>query len=652
MQSTWVVLVGIDFYPRVPDKDDPRDHQNLQGCVADVMAVKEEYELEENRRPGTIHLTVLTATTPEDPAIRTLSEDASVWPTFDNVTGALWRVIREADEGDDFLFYYSGHGARDNSGNLALVLYEDAQPWNRHFRGEHLSQGLKKMVDRGLSVTAVLDCCFSGSLAREDDMAGAAVRSIAWDHAVEAASPGWATAVFRDATPEGHCQWLTKPEGYAILAACEPDQKAWEVDLGDRGRRGALSFMLMEVLGDLRTHGAASVHKSVHAHLRAKFRVKLPKQTPMRYGMGGCAVFGRLWLASGAAYTCVHRDSNRLYLDVGLAHGVQVGDEYTLSPAFFVASGLTEKSKNNVQTVTARVESVRSLTSDVVILDADSLQTPMTGWKATPILTSQLQAEVISSFARSDSMPEAAGVSVLVNHQDHYQLVDDFHQPMLGLPTIPTGEPDALKKVAALLEHISEYRHVENIRPTESCDAFDGIFSVKASVSRYGQASASKEDFEMRHGQRFSLEISNNSPKQPIYVAILNLTPSWGITNILRAGGRDDFIVLSSVPEGSKDPVTEKIGFKMTVPSWLQGARVQQCTDVIKVFVTSWATSFGSLELPKLMGGDHHSRGSNDDGVTEELARRLAEFASAKGSGVPEEAWSVKTFTVRTTRGP
>ncbi len=83
-----------------------------------------------------------------------------------------------AKAGNFVYIHYSEHGTTIGSfnefsngatGDLALVLLEGVTGTNlRYLEGLELANLLRNMVDKGVTVTLILDCCFSGSVMGDD----------------------------------------------------------------------------------------------------------------------------------------------------------------------------------------------------------------------------------------------------------------------------------------------------------------------------------------------------------------------------------------------------------------------------------------------------------------------------------------------------
>jgi hypothetical protein len=163
----WAVIIGVSYYPR---------DRCLQGSVQDAKTVK--HYLEEGA-------TMLTATTPMSPSSGRPIEELKLWPTSVSVVSALKRILDKAQPGDFVYLHYSGHGMQtpsdappgpNSTGELTLILFDDDENGSSYLRGSHLAGALRKMVEKGLLVTLVLDCCFSESVICSGDRHGFDIR--------------------------------------------------------------------------------------------------------------------------------------------------------------------------------------------------------------------------------------------------------------------------------------------------------------------------------------------------------------------------------------------------------------------------------------------------------------------------------------------
>ncbi|RYP48547.1 hypothetical protein DL768_005586 [Monosporascus sp. mg162] len=655
----WAVLIGINFY---------RGDRCLQGSVRDVETVKQYLEA----GPTPVDIAILTATTPSDPNSRHPIEEPALWPTCKNVATKLKRVSETAKPGDFVYIHYSGHGTRRKdkesahpAGNLAFVLFEDNEHGCSYLMGRALAKFVCKMVEKGLLVTLVLDCCYSGSVLRAGRVQGADIRSIDYNPAVDAASPQDpypldSDGTLRDAQMPVE-QWLINPDGYTILAACGPHEKAWELKT-ERGRRGALSYFLVEALSALRKRGVELTHQSLYQHLRTRIHASWPRQTPMRYGDKSFSFFGKLDITPSTTFTPVYRtDDGRLYLSAGEAHGVHKGDEYVVYP-FDTPEGVASRT-NGGTSVLVRVGTVRCLTSDLAAVEeaASAVKLIETGWKAKPVThLSPRKTSVRLTASASSHLPwtEAAKQQrflqfctegedtepcifhVTLNEHKEYEFQDGLLDRIVSLPTISLDMPGASDRVMDVLQHLAMFKFFEGLENRTPNTSFEGSFKL---LSLDGAEAASS--FDVSHGDTWGFRVKNHDHR-PLYLAIFNFTPSWQITNLVsQAGGGDSMVVQ---PKGEDGAGTEEIRLKMHVPKPVRRRGEKRCEDLLKVFITSKQTSFPSMVLPELSvhaeTANRAARGSDD-----QLLKFLSELTTPfRNQCHVQEEWASRDFIVCT----
>ena len=170
--ARYVILIGINDCPDNP----PR------GCVRDVQEVKKYLE----KMPSPVHIKTLTASLTKD-SCSPSAVDAGLWPTYDNVTSTFKTTTSLAKPGDFVYIHYSGHGTSDeHTKGLALVLPETTgKTAVLYLKGLELAYLLGDMVEKKVTVTLVLDCCFSGNVVRKDSL----TRFLSYDPEIDAAYP-------------------------------------------------------------------------------------------------------------------------------------------------------------------------------------------------------------------------------------------------------------------------------------------------------------------------------------------------------------------------------------------------------------------------------------------------------------------------------
>ncbi|KIM93226.1 hypothetical protein OIDMADRAFT_66070, partial [Oidiodendron maius Zn] len=591
----WAILIGINFYI---------GGKCLQGSVRDVQTVKQYLEA----GPTPVDITILTATTPPDPGSRRPSEDPELWPTYKNVISTFVRVLEEAKAGDFVYIHYAGHGTREKSsercahqaGNLAFVLFEDDEHGCSYLKGPLLAGCLRKMVEKGLLVTVVLDCCYSGSVLRGGKVRGADVRAIDYNPAVDTASQQEAligfcspSNPFRNATIPTD-QWLVNPEGYTILSACGPHERAWEIKIKGQKRIGALTYFLIEALCTLRKSGIVLTHQSLYQHVRIRFHASWPQQNPMCYGNKNFSFFGKLCIGVETAFVSIYRTGvDRLCLSAGEAHGVYKGDTYAIYPFDAPEDNAGQISEALVM---VRVDTVRCLTSDLVEIGnptGAALQIK-TAWKArlvTSLSPQKIGVRLMASaqcqlqwrdaveqqdFLRicteEDNDIEPCIFNVAISKDRGYEILDGSLERIISLPTIPLDTSGASGSVIDILQHLATFKHLEGFGNRAPNQSFLDSFSLLPLTS-----TGDSGIFDIKHGGIWGFAVENIG-NTPLYLAILNLTPSWQIVDLVSLSSRGDCLVVQ--PNNKENYNKEEIRLEMKVPEFLQSQGKKQCEDV------------------------------------------------------------------------
>ncbi|KAH8424096.1 uncharacterized protein LDX57_001853 [Aspergillus melleus] len=245
--SRWALLIGVNFYPTQP----------LKGCVNDIKLIQ---RYAESNVPSS-QISALTATTPEQPGSKGLTGDPAKWPTLSNIREHLTKILSMSEPGDQVLIHYSGHGDRMLSPknpsphivadhHVALVVLNEDATDTADLQGIVLAGYINRMVEKGLLVSLVLDCCFSGAFYRENCEPNSAVRTLIkasgqGEPTTSTGQRGKTSNIFRDAHTLP--SWIVDPDGYMVIAACGPHELARERQF-DGKWHGVLSYYLHETL--------------------------------------------------------------------------------------------------------------------------------------------------------------------------------------------------------------------------------------------------------------------------------------------------------------------------------------------------------------------------------------------------------------------
>ncbi|KAI1141532.1 hypothetical protein F5Y05DRAFT_264978 [Hypoxylon sp. FL0543] len=670
--TQYALLIGIDFYPETS--------RSLKGCVRDVQGVEQHLRT----RTG-IDIRKVTAS-PTEPKSSRPAEDAEHLPTYDNVVASLERITSNAAPGELVYIHYSGHGTtippesglsdcpNTSTGELALVLLEGTQGTSiKCLRGSELALRLGKMVEKKLIVTLVLDCCFSGSVIRDDD----SVRFYPYDLLVSTAHPHspWGSlglesdAVVSDARGASMRQnWLVNPDGYCILAACGPTEEAREIEIAGQ-YNGMLSYFLIRSF--VKRGGVGGRQQRIYAHLCARFREKYPWQKPMLYGNKRLRFFEH---ADGGfdamLIPVIMTRGTSPRLQAGEAHGVCKGDQFILCTSG-TAEGGSEAERDPV---IAEVTNVGALLSDLKILGTESFPTSSglmavertklslrrfpirlelglpcsTVWKAALQERASLDVQFVG-----DAEPGALfSFYVTVIAKDVYEIRDEWNRAISDLPASPYSLEENAAYVLDILEHLTRFKLAQSLTNAEPTSGFRQSFDVRLVNTTAGKIMAPgclrAEPFhpgcslpecvmEVAHDDVLELQVQNNNEKQghALHVHIYSLGSCWEIENLLRANHEVVPPQYSNQSpdfrQGTSGRWNKKI--RMTVPEELQRRGRRQCDDIIKVFLTIQQTSFACLELPEIGEMDERHRPAKS---WKEVPDHLS------------EDWAALSFRVRT----
>ena len=600
-------LIGINGYQDKP----------LACCIEDVNSMRMYLE----SLPGFINIQMFAADTATSKTPSRSAGNKVQWPSHDNVTSAIATTASRAMPGDFVYFHFSGHGTRatpygefsnESTGDLALVLLDNNRK-PQYLWGPRLALSLKTMVENGVIVTVVLDCCFSASVYRKDDPR---IRFLSYDETIEPLYSSRTMSLENSFTHEGNgpvtrnasmsLNWLINPSGYAILASCGPDEEGSEFTFRDGETHGALSFFLLRAL--TKCGGPTKTLKNIYDHLCADFKRFWPKQNPVLYGNKYQGFLGQdeTVIISTTGASIIANSHGNLEIQAGEAHGISQGDLFALRPP----SSEQQNDGLGVTSRTAKVVETRALTSDLALAEGASTDIK-TGWVATALSQSSLHNEF--------SIALGAGLSYKQDIQDSlakrcfhartddgkpvncyvaptsegYKILDQYRQSIIVLPS--KGQKDLdVGLVSDLVGHLARFQLLKELSNTTVNQSFKDSFNVKV-VTSSGNAFHADSMLEVEHKARIEVVIENSGAKM-LYIFVYDMSPNFMVKNLIKGS-------FQCLP--ARDPLLHFTGvyrkkIEMTVP--LEGIRrgLHDCEDLIKVFVTSLPTTFDSYELPEL----------------------------------------------------
>lgn len=677
----YALLIGIDAYSEKP----------LNGCVRDVHEIKK--QLQSIPKPG-VQTHMLTASRLEDSKSSRTAEELKSWPTHRKVVGTLNHITCQAKEGDFVYIHFSGHGtayrppppssptrtfSNPSTGDLALNLLQEGGSNVHYLRGSELAYSVRAMVDKKLIVTLVLDCCFSGSVMRDD----ASIRYLDYDPQIDATYPTSTEhsldfedeprhSVYRSASLSPN--WLIKPDGYTVITACGPTEVAKEIQV-DGQIHGALSYFLADTFETFGGIGGKQQH--IYQFMRARFRETREKyqhkQNPMFYGNKGLYFFGRANPRIGPAPVPVIKSQNDTFqLEAGQAHGICEGDKFAVHA---VTGSASRKIVSQGTSVVAEVTFVGALTSNLKLSETSFAGN--TTLVATALTNLSLQRfpvrmnigvpypeELMKALSEEPSLhiyhtciaDQECRHSFTITMLDDgsYEIWDEKDRPILRLPASSTESSHNTVQVLESVEHLAKFELIKSLTNHSFEDLttrFKNSFSIqiiKPTGDRVNPGCLEGGQhqptcfhpeclIEVDDGTSLQLEVKNNEEEGGYAFCLhaYSMGSCWEVENILR--GDYEVIPPSSSNQGPEFmrglSGTWSKNLKMTVPLVLQEKGEKYCDDIIKVFLTSQPTSFLSLELPEF----------------EKYIKRSG-FSKHRGTGSysPSEDWVALSFRIRT----
>ena len=663
--TCWALLIGVNYYP------DDDETSPLEGCVRDVEQLHQHFEGREK-----IHTILLKASIGNDINSKKPCEDETQWPTLHNVRSSVSRILSQAATGDLVHIHFSGHGVRrktksedfgdHENGDLALVLYDPISNV-RYLQGVELARLLEDMVDKGLKPVLVLDCCHSGAVLREMHDGNGKIREAVYSAEIDRQSSNpelprkklTLKAPKRDGT--AHPNWFLNPDGYAILTACGPNEISRELTFRGGSKTGPLSYFLLLAVKSMQRRNASISLKSLHDYVSVQFHAGFIKQTPRRYGNQNACLLSHVDLDYNPLETRVRWQGRDLILEAGQVHAVAENDEYCMQAPW-------KEYEKSTKPIICAVKTVNAFSSVLEAVNADiDITVIKTAWCAVPCthlpnryisveLSSELQHDqwqdlIAASYFLKGSVglrsvsPPLSGVYIDIKDESEYQILDASRCKIPGLPTIPIVSPSAISDTINVLDHVAKFKYIERIENRVPDLEFEQHIKIELADSK-GHAVDSTGSLHVSHGEKVELRCLNLW-KKTAYLSVINLTPLWRIDNVLKKKYGD----YKDLPpwEGSftqQVTGTRPLKITMTIPEVLKNLR--ECSDVIKVFVTSKPVSLSSLLLPALSSRDRviEPAARSSERSLMELLEYLSPPTRGSGNTMADECWLTRNFVI------
>lgn len=653
--TLYALLIGVDCY--LPNQlPDNTSYPSLGGCVRDIEGV--ESFLRTRLGMPDERIFKLRALNPASgQQSKEPPESPELWPTYENMVAAFGRVTEAAKADDQIYIHYSGHGGRTPTAypevkgahglDESLVPMDIGRAGTRYLRDLELAHLLKRMADKGVYVTVVLDSCHSGGATR--GMVDSAVRgissidttprpadSLVASHDELLTSWQGLTGSQTRAVLAGS-SWLPESQHCVLLTACRPHELANEFDFDGKGRSGALTYWLLDTLQNI---GDGVNYKMLHNRLLGKVHTKFPQQTPQLLGDGMRAVFGLSQVRAPEAVRVLQVDAagGRVQLNAGGAQGVVAQTQFAVyQPTADIARldqrlAIVEVTQLHPADSWARI--VRTFGSQpldagfqaVLVSRPARLRgrirlTPRADLIASIDQTAALQRahdEIAAlnneGWVRLAEADEAADFQVAVNANNEYEIWDVTGRPLPNLrPALDIEEAQSARILIQRLTHLTKFQNIKLVDNNDPASTLEKQFVVEwvrldDQTGELQPLVAPGQTPIFNVGDPALLRIRNNSNKV-LNFTLLDLQPDWGISKVYPedadydtlAPGKEHLVFMSAaLPEG-----------------YDEGA------DMLKVFATVEPTSFDWLLLSALDKPDERNITRGAGGTLEGLFAAL-----------------------------
>jgi hypothetical protein len=648
--NIYALLIGIDGYK--PN----RLYKNLKGAVRDINLVAS-YLLETLKIPVE---RVFKLTSP-NPEVAETIEAKDPEPTYENIVAKFNAITEVAQPGEQVYIYYSGHGGRATTiypelrggadqYDEGIVPMDVGDREGRYLRDVELTTLLKRMTDKGLIVTVILDSCHSGGTTRGDAAirAGDGIDEAQRDKESSVASRKELIENWQAVTGEGRdIAWVPPSNNYVLLAACRPHEYAYEYAFDGKERHGALTYWLIQTLA---TSSTGLSFRKLYDRVCAQIQSKFPQQLPMLVGDGTRAVFGKENLPHHYSVTVSSVDSNQkqVTLNAGLAQGLSSGTRFAIYPL-----NATEFSNRQQQQAIVEIEEVQASRSVARVLEpkeggievgaeikiepgapAVMVSAPVDLVRRVLLLDNkeagdkehQLPAELVDKQKEAlEKVRQAltgngwvvevkatddlkSHYQVAVGRDGEYEISSETPFKNLGM-LLQINAPEAANGVVKRLVHLAKYQAVQALNNPAS--ELTDYLEVEL-VDQNRQPFSEPSNIVLKQGQSVFLRV-NNTFSQPLNIAVLDLDSTWAISQIPINGIEDIFFSLNS---------NEPIYLRMR-PALPGGENYKQATETLKVFATRGLANFQWLTLPAL-DVDLGSRGNLKGKLQEKAEERAA----------------------------
>jgi Caspase domain len=651
--TIYALLIGIDYYQPNPF------YKSLKGAVRDINLV--DTFLRETLKIPATHIRRLISSNQEDTALLEARSAQEQKPTYENIVNTFKEITETAQPGEQVYIHYSGHGGRaktiypnlkqgmgeQNDEGIVPMDIGDTEE-GRYIRDVEMTTLLKRMTDKGLIVTVILDSCHSGGATRGDtEIRSGSERDTLTRTAVSlVAEPEELERNWLELTQNKKIGAAGLPQSreYVLLAACRPNEYAYEYAVnGGSERNGALTYWMMDTLTSVATSGQPLTYKLLHDRINAQIQSKFTQQVPMIVGESDRLVFGSdRWSTPFTISVIKVISDTEITLNAGQAQGLSKGTRFSIYPlgtADFTDIGkqvaIVEISKppgasESTATVLSpenggievKVKLEPGAPAIMVSAPVDLIQRVRFADKVEGDQENDLPSTLVSQQANALEAVrqaligngwvvevkegESALYQVAIDREGHYEICQNG-RPIPNLrPLLAIADGTAAKRVCDRLVHLAKYQAVQSL--DNSGSKLAQAIEVEV-LKEDGSAFDDPQNPVIRDGETICLRLTNKG-NQSLKIAVLDIEPNWAVSQVPIGGMDSPFFDLD---KGAK----QEIPLRLAIPD---DEAYQQSRETLKVFaVQKGLADFRWLMLPPL---DEPS-GSRGAELERELQQKL-----------------------------
>jgi hypothetical protein len=624
----YALLIGINYYQPNPI------YRSLKGAVRDINLV--EAFLQHSLQVPLTNICKLVSIAPEDAAAQ--AAEPSQEATYENIIRAFATMTATARSGDQMYIHYAGHGGRSTTiyphlkhgtaHDEALVPMDlGDSPEDRYIRDVEMTTLLKRMTDKGLVVTMVLDSCHSGGATRGDVeiRGGMEVDTIVRSSSSLVASSEELERNWLELTRQNAigAAGLPKSRDYVLLAACRSNEYAYEYAVnGGVERYGALTYWMIDTLTSMAALKKPLTYKLLHDRVQAQIQSKFPQQVPMIWGESDRLVFGSSrWSTPFTVLVIKVISATQITLNAGQAQGLSKGTRFAIytagttdftnqSPMAIVEISQIPRAAESTATVLSQdaggiavIEKLEPGASAVMMsAPVDLVQRVRLTQKNVgeadhelpePWASRQSEAleKVRQALARNGWVvevkeDESALYQVAIDRSGHYEICMGMPIPNLR-PLLSIEDATAYQRVVDRLVHLAKYQAVQSL---------DNSGSRLAEAIELELLQADETPFDdpqnpvIQGGDTVWLRLTNQG-STTLKVAVLLAEATWAITQLPIGGAGSSFFNLEPGAQ-------EKVPLEMSLP---EDESYIQVKETFKMFaVQTGLADFRWLTLPAL----------------------------------------------------